>query len=108
MESLMKAIYDMAKEEYERANSSHGPIAFAHEGWALVKEELEETQEELDDVEGYIAGMWDNIRLDDLPEAKSKATLAWAAAIRCACEAVQVAAVCYRFMDLKEEEKQDV
>lgn len=104
MESLMKAMYDLAKEEYDRANSSHGPIASAHEGWALAKEELEETQEELDVVERRIAGMWDSIRLDDLPECKRKATLAWAASIRCACEAVQVAAVCYRFMDLKEEE----
>lgn len=102
METLLKRMYDLAKEEYERANSTHGPIASAHEGWALAKEELEETQEELDDVEVHLCHMWTNIRQDDLHEAKRSANMAWAAAIRCACEAVQVAAVCYRFMDLEE------
>lgn len=102
MESLLKRMYDLAKEEYERANSAHGPIASAHEGWALAKEELEETQEELDEVKEYLDSLWTDIRLDNLPGARSAANVAWAAAIRCACEAVQVAAVCCRFMDLEE------
>lgn len=104
METLLKRMYGLAKEEYERANSAHGPIASGHEGCALAKEELEETQEELDNVKEYLDSMWVDIRLDNLPGARSAANAAWAAAIRCACEAVQVAAVCYRFMDLKEEE----
>lgn len=104
METLLKRMYELAKEEYERENSAHGPIASAHEGWALAKEELEETQEELDSVGLHLGYVWDDVKLDDLPAAKRAANMAWAAAIRCACEAVQVAAVCYRFMDLKEEE----
>lgn len=108
METLLKAMYELAKEEYERANSDHGPIASSHEGWALAKEELEETQEELDIVKEHLDCMWTDIRMDNLPGIRSSVNAAWAAAIRCACEAVQVAAVCYRFMDLKEEEKRDV
>lgn len=111
METLLKRMYGLAKEEYERANSAHGPIASAHEGWTLAKEELEETQEELEETQEeldsvglHLGYVWDDVKPDDLPAAKRAANVAWATAIRCACEAVQVAAVCYRFMDLKEEE----
>lgn len=104
METLLKRMYDLTKDEYKWANETHGPVASAHEGWALAKEELEETQEELDEVKEYLDSMWTDIRLDNLPGARSAANAAWASAIRCACEAVQVSAVCYRFMELKEEE----
>jgi hypothetical protein len=57
-------------EELEKATLKHGPMKSAHEGYAVIKEEVDE--------------LWDAVKKDDTEHAKR--------------EAVQVAAMAMRFL----------
>ena len=70
MDKLIQTII----EELDRATKKFGPIASAHEGYAVILEELDE--------------MWDEIKKNDVDKARQ--------------EAIQVAAMAIRFlMDVK-------
>lgn len=90
----------LAKIEYEAAKTDHGPLASMHEGWAVALGEFQETEEALNHVKQYLDEAWESIRADDSRGAEEAMDVAKFFAIRCACEAVEVAAVCQRFLDL--------
>ena len=90
--------------EYEADCKDHGPLASLHEGYAVLKEEFEETKEELRDIKQNLYVFWSYIRENEPGWAIKRAETIEERAIKTACEAIQVAAVCRRIMDLKTEE----
>lgn len=94
----------LVRLEYEADCKDHGPLASLHEGYAVLLEELQETQESLDAAKVRIADAWKSIRADNPQSVWPEISLAYALSACCACEAIQVAAVCKRIMDLKMEE----
>lgn len=91
---------ELVKLEYEAAQAAHGPLASMHEGWAVALEELEETEQELREVRERLDMAWAWIKHDSPWFAAEAMEGVMRHAVRCACEAVQVAAVCKRFADL--------
>lgn len=77
------AILQEVKEELERATTKFGPFTSSHEGYAVIKEELDE--------------LWDEIKTNKRPD-----TL-----VRQRAEVIQVAAMAVRFVmdvsDMKEQ-----
>lgn len=68
-----------------------------HEGYAVLKEEVEEAEEALENLQNKLENIWSNIRLNwdskkDIHEAES-------AAFTLASEAIQCAAVCRKFLE---------
>lgn len=51
MDGLIQISTQMAHAECQRGIDQHGPAASAHEGYAIIKEELEEAQDEIVRVE---------------------------------------------------------
>lgn len=90
--------------EYEADCKDHGPLASLHEGYAVLLEEVEELDEACEDTKTFANGMWRALRIDSEEKAISWAKYARIHAMNAACEAIQVAAVCQRIMDLKMEE----
>lgn len=68
-----------------------------HEGYAVLKEEVEEAEEALENLQNKLENVWSNIKLNwdskkDVHEAES-------AAFSLASEAVQCAAICRKFLE---------
>lgn len=103
---MIKAIKDgvvkLAADEYDRANREHPAYHSSHEAFAVLVEEVCELGEELDAIRGHMRDQWELIR-------KNESSLFTVAeielyAVRAACEAIQVAAVCERWKDLGKRE----
>lgn len=65
----------------------------SHEGWAVLKEEIDETSENLEEIQKHLEQMWDCVRVDDADGIKTESRLIGLYAIYLAQEACQVAAV---------------
>lgn len=106
MKELIEAVQHLEEEEYDRASAKFGPIHTSeHQGFAVLLEELEEASEEMCHASNYLNNLWklikskaaeDKDKLALLNAIGNKATLA-------ACEAIQVAAMAYKFIKTIEE-----
>ena len=93
MTKLLTEVSDLASRELERANRDNPPFHSRHEGYAVILEEVNEMWEETQCIWRLIGELWESIRAD---KAASTEELKQAA-IRAACEAVQVAAMAEKF-----------
>lgn len=104
----MNVVSDQVKElvqrEYRQAKKDHKPIASLHEGYAVLLEEVEETQEVCNFLNEYTEMFWQNVRCDDPAYAEYNVKSILSVAIDTACEAIQVAAVCKRITDYLSKE----
>lgn len=94
------------EKEKNSAIENHGFFNSDHEFWAVLKEEVEELQEESIFCLKRIDEMWEAIRNSDLlymmqDEEKRKRTIKTLknSAINAACEAVQVVAVIDKYLE---------
>lgn len=109
----MNAVHDdvvkLVDKELESANRKFPMFRSAHEGCAVILEELEEAREDLEFTEIIYKDLWRHVR-DNLGNgiyAGSVQTLC-GLAVNLACEAIQVAAMAKKFMkSMKEPEKKE-
>lgn len=69
-----------------------------HEGYAVLLEEVEETERELDYIKNHLSMMWDAVKVDNENEVKSNARIIGLDSIELAKEATQIAAVCKKIL----------
>ena len=69
-----------------------------HEGYAVLLEEIEEAEKELDYVKNHLVLLWDSVKVDDESSVKSDARYIAHDAIELAQEACQVAAVARKIL----------
>lgn len=79
--------------ELTSANEKYPPFASLHEAYAVIKEELEEVEDEFKTAGNQLDLAWSSIKNDD-DNALSNFALLGMTAIRLAMEACQVAAMC--------------
>lgn len=101
MNAVLDKLPALVEEELESANSLHTIFHSAHEGWAVLQEEVEEAISELETVAKQLGKMWQAVKDDDEVEAQSAARCIEWAAIRTAAEAVQVAAMARKFQAIE-------
>ena len=99
----VQALFD---KELKKASENNPQFHSAHEGYAVLLEEVEEAKEEMKDLDFYTGFIWDAVKnggclRNDLEWTKKYAS----SLIR---EAIQVGAMCDKFLDFLGEEKQDV
>ena len=98
----MNAIETQARElvatELAAANRKHPPFHSQHEGYAVILEEMQETEEAIRLAKIDLEIAWRNIR-DDI-SAEAEICGLKERAIRAACEAIQVAAMCDKFKEV--------
>lgn len=95
---IYEQITPIVEDELKRAMKDHGDAFNSnHEAWAVTREEIIEVREALDCVEQLLEHLDWRIRRDadiytsNLEEIKEQA-------VCCACEAVQVAAMCDKWI----------
>ena len=64
MKNLIEQAERMMQAELKRANTQHTLFNTPHEGWAVMKEEIEEATDELDRIIMLQANMWHAIKAD--------------------------------------------
>ena len=97
----MYAVYDdvvtLVDKELESANKKFPMFRSAHEGYAVILEEIDEAQDEMDNLTGHMNLLWKTVKDDS-----GFGSLLTAIQIRAeslACEAIQVAAMAKKFQE---------
>lgn len=104
-EKANEAIELAVKFEHNNITTKYGDVyASEHEGYAVLLEEVQEAEENLEYINRCMQELWKEIRINFVTEEFLKGVKA--GAIELANEAVQCAAVCERFLEtIKREEK---
>lgn len=93
-------------KELAAANEKFPPFYSAHEGYAIMLEEVEEADEEMSSLKGSIKALWDfGVKHNSKYEIKTLACAMYECAEKLACEAIQVAAMAEKmlvFLDKQE------
>lgn len=103
MEKLLKDLSVMARDELERANHEFPPFASDHEGYAVILEELDEMNEEVEAARRTLACIWRAVKTNTAGDAKNMLLAAKGAFLQAAAEAIQAAAMCDKFMRSQEQ-----
>lgn len=104
MNAIIEKLPALVEEELEAANTLHTVFHSPHEGWAVLKEEVEEARDEMLDVQCRLSRLWEAIKDDSEADAQSAARCIEWRAIRLAAEAIQVAAMARKFQAIDPKE----
>ena len=100
MNVVSKDVERLVEKELASANERFPQFHSEHEGWAVMQEEAEELREECDSIEMAMEQLWHRIR-DGIQTAQYVA-LVEQYAEAAACEAIQVAAMARKYLDMLE------
>lgn len=92
-------VLELVEMELTAANEKHPPFASQHEGYAVIKEEIEEARAPINALEQHFGYAWDTIKHD--ASAKERVEMCKHFAVWAACELIQVAAMCQKFQELE-------
>lgn len=97
-EKAKESINQAIAYELQNIVKNYGPTyASNHEGYAVLKEEIEEASDALKSVNQHLNILWKSIRVDYLTEESINQVKK--NAVFLAQEAVQIVAVCERFIE---------
>jgi hypothetical protein len=99
MKELIESVEKLIPEELVRANEEFGSeFNSMHEGYAVIKEEIEEAQAELVNVIDDLDEIWDFIKSNNNEDALEIAKSLKQSAILLACESIQIAAMAEKYI----------
>ena len=94
MQELIWMVEGLVDAELKRANSIHDPYFNSyHEAYAVILEEVEEAENEIDDLKRLMDAMWEHVKSDYDEAIVSLLPSIEAYAIHAAAEMIQVAAM---------------
>lgn len=93
MNAVIDKIPVLVAEELEAANNIHSAFHSLHEGWAVLKEEIEEAHDEYQRLSTMLWEMWNAVKKDSTKEALDDTINIELFATNLAAEAIQVAAM---------------
>ena len=100
VENDVRALVD---KELAAANKRFPQFHSAHEGWAVIQEEVDELKEDMDRINGRITSLRARVRFNN--SCEELVSRIYDDAINAACEAIQVAAMCKKFLEMEEKKK---
>lgn len=103
MNAVKEDVELLVQKELESANKKFPMFYSDHEGYAVLKEELEEAEENLIKTKDQIASLWRFTKKNLNKPKESAADSIKESAIELAVEAIQVAAMAQKFIDSRRE-----
>lgn len=94
-----RIIEELARIELEEARKKNLPFQTDHEAYAVILEEVQETEEELEKVKAHLNAIWGRIRKDE--DITEYLTFAERNAIGIAQEAIQGVAMCKKTKEMR-------
>lgn len=105
MKELIKEVQSAMQAELARANEKFSQFCDDHQAYAVIKEELEESEEELDRTKEALESLWELVRTD-LANGKADAYVRINHfATLCAAEAIQTAAMARKALLMQPKEE---
>lgn len=99
MDGLKSKISRIIQAEKLRGDGIYGPFRSPHEGYAVIREEIEEVEVEMERINSLLYELWQNVKIDE--SALYKAELMYDTAVNMAAEAVQVAAMALKYIEME-------
>ena len=104
MDAVKEDVELLVQKELESANKRFPMFHSDHEGYAVLKEEVEEAETNMTDTKDALSVLWRFIKRNVEVPKKRQAELVKICAIELAVEAIQVAAMAQKFIDSRREE----
>ena len=112
MDKLITSIARQAEAELEKADAIYPEFSSPHEAYAVIKERIEKTRNELDTAKVFLWEYWNDIKNNNSNENSVWLTSLCNHAFCCAAEALVLAATAQKAVDkittLKQEEKNEL
>jgi hypothetical protein len=99
MNAVENEVKELVDKELKSANERFSLFHSDHEGYAIIKEELEEAKEELGYAEIAFNNLWENVKENKTMPALNHAEAILKCASNTAIEAIQLAAMAQKFID---------
>ena len=96
VENDVRALVD---KELASANERFPQFHSQHEGYAVIQEEVDELKEEANRIDGRITSLRAMVRFNN--SCEELASRIFDDAVNAACEAIQVAAMCKKFLEME-------
>ena len=93
MNAIENDVSTLVDKELSAANERFPQFHSQHEGWAVILEEVQECEYEFDDMKFQLKRLWDYVKHNEQADAMR----VYDRAVKLACEAIQVAAMCKKF-----------
>jgi len=106
MNAVEKDVELLVEKELKSANEKFPMFASAHEGYAVLLEEVEEAELELVSCKNCLDALWYEVKSNNKDLKKSATLRLKQLAQNLSCEAIQVAAMAQKFIDSSEDKKQ--
>lgn len=108
--NLEQGIRKLTYEELNSADKQYGPFHSQHEGYAVLKEEVEELLDSAQRCSNFTEVLWKLIKQDSNSYSRKTQILAEIRkhATATAAEAIQVAAMCHKFGYLLVKEERSI
>ena len=99
MNAVENDVRALVGKELSAANERFPQFHSAHEGYAVIQEEVDELKEATDKVIGRMVSLWSRVKYGNDPERLLQ--MISEDAVNAACEAIQVAAMCKKFLEME-------
>ena len=99
MNAVENQVRELVKVELAAANKRFPQFHSAHEGYAVIQEEVDELKEDMDRINGRITSLRARVRFNN--SCEELVSRIYDDAINAACEAIQVAAMCKKFLEME-------
>ena len=99
MNAVENDVRVLVDKELAAANERFPQFHSAHEGYAVIQEEADELKEATDKVIGRTVSLWSRVKYGNDPERLLQ--MISEDAVNAACEAIQVAAMCKKFLEME-------
>lgn len=97
MNAVKEDVISLVHKELESANKKFPLFHSAHEGYAVIKEKLEEVRQQLDECNMHLNAIWYSAKKNRSNITSAQALKEYA--IDLATEAIQVSAMAQKFID---------
>lgn len=101
MNVVARQVRELVDVELAAANERFPQFHSAHEGYAVILEEVEELEEPIENIKLHMNCIFADIRANRSSRGLIDCVLNQA--VHAACEAIQVAAMCQKFLDMEND-----
>ena len=101
MNAVKEDVEKLVQKELESANQRFPMFRSDHEGYAVIKEEIEESEQALENTKVYLNLLWIGVKANLVHERNIKYLKRYAEGL--ACSAIQMATMAQKFIDSQKE-----